>query len=88
MEDTYRTGDEIEELARSFASLSHKTVQYMDTLKKVTAEKERINAELSLATQIQAAMLPHIVPAFPDRSDFDIFASMYPAKEVGGDGRK
>ena len=85
MEDAYRTGDEVEELARSFASLSHKTVEYMDRIVKVTAEKERIGAELALATQIQAAMLPHIFPAFPDRKDFDIFATMDPAKEVGGD---
>lgn len=85
MEDTYRTGDEIEELAESFASLSHKTVEYMDTIRRVTAEKERIGTELALATDIQAAMLPHIFPAFPERPDFDIFAQMNPAKEVGGD---
>ena len=85
MEDAYRTGDEVEELAQSFANVSHKTVEYLDTVKRVTAEKERIGAELSLATQIQAAMLPHIVPAFPDRKDFDIIGSMDPAKEVGGD---
>ena len=69
MEDAYRTGDEVEELAQSFANISHKTVEYMDKVVQVTAEKERIGAELSLATQIQAAMLPHIVPAFPDRTD-------------------
>ena len=85
MEDAYRTGDEVEELAQSFAALTHKTVEYVDTVKRVTAEKERIGAELSLATKIQAAMLPHIVPAFPDRTDFDIIGSMDPAKEVGGD---
>ena len=85
MESAYRTGDEIEELAQSFANLSHKTVEYVETVKRVTAEKERIGAELSLATDIQAAMLPHIFPAFPDRKEFDIYASMDPAKEVGGD---
>lgn len=85
MEDVYRTGDEVEELAESFAALSHKTVEYVDTVKKVTAEKERIGTELSLATRIQAAMLPHIFPAFPDRKEFDIYASMDPAREVGGD---
>ena len=85
MEDAYRTGDEVEGLAESFAMISHKTVEYMDKVVKVTAEKERIGAELSLATQIQASMLPHIFPAFPERSEFDIFASMDPAKEVGGD---
>ena len=85
MEDAFRTGDEVEELAESFAAISHKTVTYMDRIVKVTAEKERIGAELSLATDIQAAMLPHIFPAFPERSEFDIFACMDPAKEVGGD---
>ena len=85
MEDAYRTGDEVEELAKSFAAISHKTVEYMEKVVQVTAEKERIGAELSLATQIQASMLPHIVPAFPDRKDFDIIGSMDPAKEVGGD---
>ena len=49
------------------------------------AEATRIGAELSLATNIQAAMLPHIFPAFPMRREFDIYASMDPAKEVGGD---
>ena len=85
MEDAYRTGDEVEELAESFAAISHKTVEYLHTVQQVTAEKERIGTELHLATQIQSAMLPHIFPAFPDRPDFDIFATMDPAKEVGGD---
>ena len=48
-------------------------------------EKERIGAELNVATQIQADMLPRIFPAFPERTEFDLFASMAPAKEVGGD---
>ena len=51
----------------------------------VTAEKERIGAELSIATQIQADMLPGIFPAFPEKPEFDIYATMNPAKEVGGD---
>ena len=52
---------------------------------QITAEKERIGTELALATQIQADMLPNIFPAFPERPEFDIYASMDPAKEVGGD---
>lgn len=51
----------------------------------MTAEKERIGAELDVATHIQASMLPGIFPAFPNRSEFDIYATMQPAKEVGGD---
>ena len=85
MEKAFRTNDEIEVLAESFAMLSAKTVQYISEVERITAEKERIGAELSLATRIQADMLPNIYPAFPDRAEFDIFASMAPAKEVGGD---
>ncbi|MBR3641679.1 MAG: SpoIIE family protein phosphatase [Oscillibacter sp.] len=85
MEPTYRTGDEIEVLAESFAMLSEKTVQYISEVQRVTAEKERIGTELALATRIQSDMLPNIYPAFPERKEFDIYASMDPAKEVGGD---
>ena len=85
MKDEFRTGDEIEVLAESFAMLSGKTLEYIDTVARVTAEKERIGAELSLATRIQADMLPNIYPAFPERTEFDIYATMDPAKEVGGD---
>ena len=59
--------------------------RYMEEIKSVTAEKERIGTELALATRIQADMLPNIYPAFPERPEFDIYATMSPAKEVGGD---
>ena len=85
MKDAYRTGDEVELLAQSFADLSHKTVEYISQVRKVTAEKERIGTELHVAKQIQEGMLPGIFPAFPDRLDFDLYATMNPAKEVGGD---
>ena len=85
MDPAYRTGDEIEVLAESFAALSHKTMDYVEQVRQITAEKERIGTELSLATRIQADMLPNVFPAFPDRTDFDIYAVMDPAKEVGGD---
>ena len=85
MEDAYKTGDEVEVLAESFADLSGKTIQYLDEVKRVTAEKERIGAELDVAKHIQADMLPNIFPAFPGRPEIDIYASMDPAKEVGGD---
>jgi len=80
-----KTGDEIEVLASSLYELEVDVNNYIDNLKKVTAEKERIGAELDVATKIQASMLPCIFPAFPDRVEFDIYASMLPAKEVGGD---
>ena len=85
MEDTYRTGDEIQVLAESFAKLSKRTVRYVDEVTRITAEKERIGAELGMATEIQASQLPSIFPAFPERREFDIYATMNPAKEVGGD---
>ena len=57
----------------------------LENLKSTVAEKERIEADLRIAHEIQKSMLPRIFPAFPDNEEFDIFASMEPAKEVGGD---
>ena len=85
MQDRYRTNDEIEVLAESFADLSKKIRKYIQDITTITAEKERISTELALATRIQADMLPSIFPPYPDRTEFDIYASMDPAKEVGGD---
>ena len=69
MEDVYRTDDEIQILAESFAALSKKTRDYITQITQITAEKERIGTELALATRIQADMLPNIYPAFPERSE-------------------
>lgn len=80
-----RTGDEVEELAHAFQYMTVELADYIRNLAAITAEKERIGAELEVATQIQASMLPCIFPAFPERKEFDIYASMTPAKEVGGD---
>jgi sigma-B regulation protein RsbU (phosphoserine phosphatase) len=84
--------DEIEELYHGIRDMQISTVDYLQNLarvtaenERVTAEKERISTELNVATQIQADMLPRIFPAFPERSEFDIYATMTPAKEVGGD---
>ena len=85
MEDVYRTGDEIEVLAESFAKQSARTALYIEQIKRVTAEKERIGAELDMASRIQASQLPNLFPPFPDRKEFSLYASMDPAKEVGGD---
>ena len=79
------TGDEIENLANSLKLMESDLKQYDRDLKKITSEKERISAELNLATKIQEDMLPNLFPAYPDREEFDIFAKMTPAKEVGGD---
>jgi sigma-B regulation protein RsbU (phosphoserine phosphatase) len=80
-----RTGDEIEDLGLSVNKMTLDLKAYIANLQTVTAEKERIGAELDVATRIQANMLPCIFPAFPGRSEFDIYASMTPAKVVGGD---
>lgn len=77
--------DEIGVLAKAVGKMETDIVEYVENLTLVTAEKERIGAELSIATQIQANMLPGIFPAFPDKPEFDIYATMNPAKEVGGD---
>ena len=79
------TGDEIEELSDSFEQMNVELRDYIRQLRLATAEKERIGAELNMAKDIQEAQLPSDFPAFPDRKDFDIYASMTPAKEVGGD---
>lgn len=79
------TGDEIESLAISFNAMTTELQTYIKNLEQITAEKERIATELNVATNIQKNMLPCIFPPYPDRKDFDIYAVMYPAKEVGGD---
>ncbi|MCR5023604.1 MAG: PP2C family protein-serine/threonine phosphatase [Lachnospiraceae bacterium] len=79
------TGDEIEDLYLATKFMQENLIEYMENLVHVTAEKERIGAELNVATQIQADMLPRIFPPYPERNEFDIYATMTPAKEVGGD---
>ena len=80
-----RTGAEVELLADSFRKMEEDMISYIREFMKATAEKERIGAELNVATQIQADMLPRIFPAFPERQEFEVYATMNPAKEVGGD---
>lgn len=80
-----KTGDEIEDLGNSFNYMLVELENYITNLSRITAEKERIGAELDVATHIQKSMLPCIFPAFPDRREFDVYATMNPAKEVGGD---
>ena len=80
-----KTGDEIQSLSESFNFMLVELENSIANLSKVTAEKERIGAELDIAKHIQASMLPCIFPAFPERREIDIYATMEPAKEVGGD---
>ncbi|MBR3499018.1 MAG: SpoIIE family protein phosphatase [Selenomonadaceae bacterium] len=77
-----QTGDEIEHLATCFNAMTDELKTYMANLTKETAEKERLATELDVAKEIQSGMLPK---DFPARKDFELFATMTPAKEVGGD---
>lgn len=80
-----KSGDEIEQLHTSFKFMEKELYDYIENLSRITSEKERIGAELNIATKIQADMLPSIFPAFSECNEIDIYATMHPAKEVGGD---
>lgn len=77
-----RTGDEIEKLTDSIQKMEKEINSYLSDLSAITAERERISTELNIAAHIQSSMLPRV---FPKRKEFDIYATMTPAKEVGGD---
>ena len=79
------TGDEIEALSLTMKDMEADLGKYIHNLTRIAAERERLSTELNLATRIQESMLPSTFPAFPGRKEFDVFASMDPAKEVGGD---
>ena len=78
----FQRNDEIGQLSHSFGNMQQSLVRYIDELKETTAQKASIESELNVASNIQMSMLPSV---FPDRPGLDMFASMTPAKEVGGD---
>lgn len=80
-----RSNDEVGELTHHFQVMEQSLKDYIRNLTEITAAKERIQSELKVATQIQASLLPRIFPPFPEHTEFEIFATMVPAKEVGGD---
>ena len=80
-----QTGDELENLADCFNTMTDELKSYMKRIEREAEEKERTRTEMDVARKIQASMLPRKFPAFPDRTDFDIYASMEAAKAVGGD---
>ena len=77
--------DEIGQLSQSFSDMQRSLAGYIEELKQTTAQKASIENELKVASEIQMSMVPRIFPAFPNRPDIDLYASMTPAKEVGGD---
>lgn len=79
------TGDEFESLADTMAEMEQEIEVFEEDLTRVTVERERLAAELGVAAKIQQNMLPRIFPPYPERHEFEVYASMTPAKAVGGD---
>jgi len=77
--------NEISSLVAAISGMEDETLKYIDNLSTAISEKQRMGTELRIASLIQQGSLPSVFPAFPDRKEFDLFASMEPAKEVGGD---
>ena len=76
---------EIGRLAQSLVFMKNELTKNLRKLIETTASKERIQGELNIARKIQLGILPKIFPPFPDHHEFDLFATLEPAKEVGGD---
>ncbi|MBQ7219373.1 MAG: SpoIIE family protein phosphatase [Synergistaceae bacterium] len=77
--------DEISDLARSFNEITSSLKDYMQSFGEMIGTNQQVSAELNVAAKIQADMLPKLLPDFPERTACDIYATMTPAKEVGGD---
>ena len=77
--------DEVGELAASFFSMKASLKAHIASLTAATAARERIESELRIARDIQMGILPKIFPPFPQRPEIDVFATILPAREVGGD---
>ncbi|WP_163337671.1 SpoIIE family protein phosphatase [Desulfopila sp. IMCC35008] len=77
--------DEVGELTAAFRTMQDSLKSYITDLTRTTAVKERIESELRIAHEIQMSILPKLFPAFPERSEFDIYAFIDSAREVGGD---
>ena len=76
---------EISVLGEALGQMEIDTLKNIKNLSQAIKDKQKMNSELGIAKQIQEASLPNTFPAFPDRTEFDLFASMHPAKQVGGD---
>lgn len=77
--------DEIGQLSTSFGNMQQSLVKYIEELKDTTAEKASIERDLRIASSIQMGMLPEDFPTKAERDDVQLYASLTPAKEVGGD---
>ena len=77
--------DEVGRLSESFNYMISSLNDYIAKLTETTAAKERIESELKVAHDIQMSIIPRLFPPFPDRKEFDVYAVLHPAKQVGGD---
>ena len=77
--------DEIGQLSQSFGNMQQSLVKYIEELKDTTIQKASIERDLSIASDIQMGMLPEKFPTKEDRDDVQLYASLTPAKAVGGD---
>ena len=77
--------DEIGQLSNSFAGMQQSLVKYIEELKDTTAQKATIESDLRIASEIQMGMVPDKFPTRADCDDVQIYASLTPAKDVGGD---
>lgn len=80
-----KSGDEVGKLSSAFEHMQESLREFIADLKRTTIHKERIESELRIAREIQMGILPKLFPAFPDYGEFDVYASIESAKEVGGD---
>ncbi len=78
-------GDETGRLAESIIFMKAELSKNIRQLMETTAAKEAIEAELNIARKIQMGILPKIFPPFPEHTQFDLYATLKPAREVGGD---
>ena len=77
--------NEIGDLKNDVIELTEELDNYVETIETISAEKQRIESELEMGRSIQLSMMPGVFPPFPDRHEFDIYAAVDPAREVGGD---
>ena len=82
---TFKHNDEVAQLRDSFGTMQQSLKEYLEEQKALSAAKAAMMSELNVAHTIQMSMIPKTFPAFPDRKDLDLYASLTPAKAVGGD---
>lgn len=77
--------DEVGALAESFILMRRELSSNILNLINATASRERMESELSIAREIQLGMVPKTFPSFPQYTEFDLYATLMPAREIGGD---